>query len=122
MIELFYPASFLPHKNHFILNSPVVIDFLNSYDVRLYLTISRSDMNFTSSNIIALDRISHTSCMEYLQRSFSLFFLSSFESLGLPIIEATQLGKPVICPNLAYSRELLGDTAYYFIDQRLHAD
>ena len=121
MNDLFYPASFLPHKNHFLLNSPIVIDFLVTHGLKVYLTIDSSDISFSSSNIVLLGPIPHELCMRYLDQSFALLFLSSFESLGLPLVEASQLGKPVVCPNLAYSRELLGDSAYYFIDQSPHS-
>lgn len=114
MIDLFYPASFLPHKNHLFLDSPIVSDFLILSDIKVYLTISNSDYSFSSPNIISIGRISRESCLHHLHKSFALLFLSSFESLGLPIIEACQLSKPVICPDLIYSRELLGDSAYYF--------
>ena len=114
MINFFYPASYLPNKNHSLLNSLLVNRCLASYGLKIYLTISDSDMVFASSDIILLGRISHETCMHYLKRSSALLFLSSFESLGLPLIEATQLGKPVICPDLIYARELLGDSPYYF--------
>lgn len=114
MITLFYPASFLPHKNHSLLANPLITEFLLQYDIMIYLTISESDCSFISPNIISLGRISHQECMQYLEQSSALLFLSSFESLGLPLIEAAQMQKPVICPDLAYARELLGDSAYYF--------
>lgn len=117
MVELFYPASFLPHKNHSLLNCTRVYEFLALHDVQIFLTISDNDMIFESANIVLLGRISHQACMHYLQRSSALLFLSSFESLGLPLIEAAELGKPVICPDLIYARELLGQSAYYFQDQ-----
>lgn len=117
MIDLFYPASFLPHKNHLMLNSPIVNDYLVSHGLNIYLTIDSSDVSFLSSNIFLLGRISHQLCMRHLEKSSALLFLSSFESLGLPLIEAAQTSKPIICPDLVYSRELLGDSAYYFHDQ-----
>lgn len=116
MINLFYPASFLPHKNHKLLNHSLVSEYLLHHDVQIYLTISESDMTFSSSNIVLLGRVSHESCLHYLENSSSLLFLSSFESLGLPLIEAAQLQKPCICPDLPYSRELLGDSAYFYKD------
>ena len=116
MINLFYPASFLPHKNHKLLNHALVSDYLSLHAVKIYLTISESDMSFSSSNIVLLGRLSHKSCLHYLQISSSLLFLSSFESLGLPLIEAAQLQKPCICPDLPYSRELLGDSPYFYSD------
>lgn len=117
MTTFFYPASFLEHKNHSLLNHPFVTKYLKSHAITIYLTISPSDFIFDSSNLTLLGRLPHKSCMELLEQSSALLFLSSFESLGLPLIEATQLNKPVICPDLPYSRELLGDSAYFFADQ-----
>lgn len=117
MIELFYPASFLPHKNHSLLNYSLVREFLASHDVKIYLTITDHDMIFAAGNIVLLGRIPREECMQYLQRSSALLFLSSFESLGLPLIEAAEIAKPIICPDLIYARELLGDSAYYYQDQ-----
>ena len=39
--------------------------------------------------------------------------LSSFESLGLPILEACNCRKSILIPNLQYAKELLGNTGYY---------
>ena len=119
MLKLFYPASFLPHKNHYLLNNSLVNDFLSDHAIQIYLTISESDMTFPSSNIVLLGRLSHESCLHYLEISSALLFMSSFESLGLPLIEAAQLEKPCICPDLPYSRELLGDSPYYFRDMNV---
>jgi len=119
MLNLFYPASFLPHKNHKLLNHPLMADYLSCNNIRIYLTIFESDMIFSSSNIVLLGRISHDSCLQYLRKSSALLFLSSFESLGLPLIEAAQLQKPCICPYLPYSRELLGDSPYFFSDMNV---
>lgn len=116
MIKLFYPASFLPHKNHIMLSHPLVSEYLASHDLRIYLTIAESDMLFYSSDIVLLGRISYELCMDYLESSSALLFLSSFESLGLPLIEASQLNKPCICPDLPYARELLGDSPYFYSD------
>ena len=71
-------------------------------------------MIFNSPNIALLGRISHDLCIDYIKKSSALLFLSSFESLGLPLIEAAQLAKPVICPDLNYTRELLGSSPYFY--------
>ena len=44
----------------------------------------------------------------------ALLFLSSEESLGLPLIEAMAINIPIVCPNLDYSRNICGDSAFYF--------
>ena len=42
MLKLFYPASFLRHKNHFLLNDPLVNDCLMAHDIQITLTINES--------------------------------------------------------------------------------
>lgn len=121
MLNLFYPASLLPHKNHKLLDHTLVSDCLAKNDVQIYLTISVSDMTFSSSNIVLLGRLTHETCMHYLENSSALLFLSSFESLGLPLIEASQLNKPCICPDLPYTRELLGDSPYFYRDMSVNS-
>jgi glycosyltransferase involved in cell wall biosynthesis len=114
MINLFYPASYLPHKNHSILASPSVYAVLAEVNASIYLTIDQGDITFFSPNISLLGRLPRSSCIEYLYASSALLFLSSFESLGLPIIEAAEAKKPIVCLDRPYSRELLGDSAYYY--------
>ena len=121
MLTLFYPASFLPHKNHNLLSHSLITECLELYNINIYLTISNLDITFSSSNVTLLGRISPEACTDFLQRSSALLFLSSFESLGLPLIEASQLMKPCICPDLVYARELLGNSPYYFVDQSVHS-
>jgi glycosyltransferase involved in cell wall biosynthesis len=40
-------------------------------------------------------------------------FLSTCESFGHPLVEAMALGKPVVCSDLPFARELCGDDAIY---------
>jgi len=43
-----------------------------------------------------------------------LVMTSLAESLGLPLVEAMQVGLPVVAPDLSYSRELGGEAVEYF--------
>ncbi|WP_413744864.1 glycosyltransferase [Synechococcus sp. MIT S9451] len=79
------------------------------------MTISPDIAPFRSLSTFTLwGRLSRTQCTKLLKNSDVLLFPSLFESLGLPLLEAAQLSKPVICPDLDYSRELLGDSPYYY--------
>ena len=49
-------------------------------------------------------------------RCTALLFPSACEGFGLPVIEAMQWGKPVICSNLTCLPEVGGDLAYYLTD------
>ena len=48
-------------------------------------------------------------------------FLSSYESLGLPILEASFNNKSIIVPDLNYSREII-DNKGYFLKYPLNKD
>ncbi len=113
-IRLFYPASYLPHKNHNILASACIYSLLAEMNVAIYLTTERRDIVFSSPSIFLLGRLPRSSCIQYLCESSALLFLSSYESLGLPLIEAVEAQKPIICLDRPYSRDLLGDSAYFY--------
>ena len=116
MIYLFYPASFLPHKNHALLLNKNFKNLCNYYSIIIQITIKEEEfLTFPPSlHLNNIKRNSRNAILKYMKDATALLFLSSFESLGLPLIEAALLDKPVICPDLDYSRELLGDSAYYF--------
>lgn len=112
--NLFYPASLLPHKNHRLLLDPILLDYLFRNEIKVSLTI---DSNLfpaePSGSLVCLGRLDRDACVAFLRQSDGLLFLSEFESLGLPLIEAVNARKPVISFDLPYSRELLGDSPYY---------
>lgn len=115
-IKLFYPASYLPHKNHHILVSSCIDALLAELNITICLTIDRGDIDFSSPNISLLGRLPRSFCIQHLHKSSALLFLSSYESLGLPLVEACEAQKPIICLDRTYSRDLLGDSAYYYSD------
>lgn len=49
-------------------------------------------------------------------RSHALVFASIAEGFGIPMIEASRAGKPVVVLDTAIAREVLGDTGHYFSD------
>ena len=113
MINLLYPASFLPHKNHSLLCDFQLEDFCLSNNIRILLTIDSVPSCNSFKHIQFIGRQKRSSILEILSESYALIFLSSFESLGLPLIEAANRRIPVICPNLPYANELLGSSPYY---------
>ena len=44
-INLFYPSSFLPHKNHKFLKNSKIINFLEENNINILLTIDKIDIN-----------------------------------------------------------------------------
>lgn len=114
MRYLIYPASLLPHKNHFLLHAPELIRLLEKYSFIVQVTLPSPYVEPVNPVVQNLGRLSHNECRAAIKRSDALLFLSSCESLGVPLIEAAELHKPVVCPFLPYSRELLGGSPYYF--------
>ena len=112
--EIFYPASFLPHKNHSSLDDPYFLSFIEACCVSISLTISPSEFFLSSPNIRFLGRLSYSEVVSRYARSDALLVLSSVESFCLPLVEAAKYRIPVIAPLLPYVRELLGDSFYDF--------
>ena len=113
-IKLIYPASYLKHKNHYLLFSNANIIYKYLPEIEFILTLDSHDFNKVPDNIKCIGRLSRNEVLENLIVSDALLFLSSFESLGIPLIEAAKLSKPIIVPKLPYSLELIGENAYYF--------
>lgn len=123
---MFYPANFWPHKNHRML--------LTAYG--MYISRhpeSRLDLVFTG----ALDEAQHKLQSDVKQMGLErrvhflgylpedqltavwqgcsfLVFPSLYEGFGIPVLEAMQFGKPVICSNVTSLPEVAGDAALYF--------
>lgn len=66
-------------------------------------------------NIILVDRPSEDEVSEVLSTAACFLFLSEEEGFGLPIIEVSRLGIPVICSNKGASAEV-GDQIAYLVD------
>jgi len=114
--KLFYPASLLPHKNHHLLLEPKLLDYLTVNNIQVRLTINEDQLLAKPTEaVICLGPLNHDDCIALLRESDALLFLSEFESLGLPLIEAVNARKPVISYDLPYCRELLGDSPYYIL-------
>jgi glycosyltransferase involved in cell wall biosynthesis len=113
-VELFYPASYLPHKNHSFLSDSHITEAIESCCVNISLTISCGCARLSSPNIRFLGRLGYAEVVSWYDRSDALLILSSAESLCLPLIEAANYNLPVIAPLLPYVHELLGDSFYGF--------
>jgi glycosyltransferase involved in cell wall biosynthesis len=113
-IKFIYPASYLKHKNHSLLFVNAKTIYKHFPELEFILTIERNEFINIPKNIKCIGRVSRSEVMEKLINADALLFLSSFESLGIPLIEAAKLSKPIIVPKLSYSKELIGENAYYF--------
>lgn len=124
---LFYPAAPYSHKNHKLLYSALQYAVSNKIQInqKIFLTITEKEfmqsINMDERNIdldimksfVFLGRLSSSKCLEYMNKSCALLFPSKLETLGLPLLEAIALNKPVLVYDSDYSRELLLDAYYY---------
>ncbi len=112
-IRIFYPASYLPHKNHKQLIKAAFQIYKEIPEIKFILTIKKDIYNVLPPNISCIGNISRKRVINLMKKSDALIFLSSFESLGIPLIEAANVDLPIIVPQLPYALELLGSNAYY---------
>jgi hypothetical protein len=99
-VELLYPASAYPHKNHEFLFSNFTV--FQSQGIRIRLTTTRaafSDLNLCDSIndvFTFMGPISHGQLISLLSEVDGIIFPSILESLGLPLVEGAVAKVPVI--------------------------
>lgn len=115
---LLFVGSFAPNKN-----LRTVLDAFARLDIsseRLVL-VGASGKSFSASgfpeipaHVILPGRIDDGELMALYRRARSLVFASTYEGFGIPLLEAFQLGCPVIASDIPTSREVCRDAAPYF--------
>ncbi|UJF26170.1 glycosyltransferase [Planococcus sp. 107-1] len=111
--KFFYPASKISYKNHSCIYEAAAIlnnDGITNFSVDL--TIKE---NKEVKNINFLGALSFEEVLENYKNS-TLIFPSLIETVGLPLIEAKQLGIIILAADCEYAREILSGykNAYYF--------
>lgn len=109
-----YPAS-----NHFYKNHRVIVEAAKLLlergilNFEVIFTIKGQQIN--QANINQIGQLDKEKLIEKMSNS-TLLFASSFESFGLPLEEARQLGIRIIAPNLPYAKEILDNypNAFFF--------
>lgn len=116
--DFVYVASGEAHKNHLLLLNAwqmLADDGLSpslalTIDPDLYPDISAAilkSQNHTLVNITNLGHVPPATVSMLYKSSGALIFPSKVESLGLPLIEANQLGLPIIAAELDYVRDIV---------------
>ena len=116
----FYPASAEPHKNHRLLIELCEQSIRSGGNPTVLLTITaknRDEMDILDSiekrglgrNLINIGWINAAERQWLYTRCRGILFLSTFESLGIPLLEARFLGRPILCVDSPLAREILGD-------------
>ncbi|BBN59004.1 glycosyltransferase [Hydrogenovibrio marinus] len=116
--DFFYPASGEPHKNHKLLIEAWCLLSKEGFFPSLLLTLERekfkelcawidekvSEYNLGVKN---LGGLTHEETYDNYRTSKALIFPSKFESFGLPLLEASQIGLPILAPELDYVRDVV---------------
>ncbi len=117
--KLFYPAGYSLYKNHYRLLQACKMIW-DKYGVtcglQLTLTGEKDKLPSTLKNLVKYEdypitfagRLNSQEMNEQYLRS-TLIFPSYIETVGLPIIEAKECGAKIVCSDLEYSRESVGD-------------
>ena len=114
--DFVYVSDGQPHKNH--MNLLEAWRILASWGIkpRLAITLSERDtllktelfklINENELFIDDLGTITHQEVFELYNAAGALIFPSKLESFGLPLIEATRCGLPIVAPELDYVRDV----------------
>ena len=123
---MFYPANFWPHKNHHMLISAYGTYVARHPDSEMDLVFTgalddtRRDLQDKVRSIGLDGRVHFLGYLPEDQMSAVwegcsfLVFPSLYEGFGIPVLEAMQFGKPVLCSNVTSLPEVAGDAAIYF--------
>jgi len=108
--RFYYPASDYRHKRRDFACETFSTELPEPHCAQLWIT-----GDFTESDVVKpLGYISEAESRRQLEKSHALFFSSTAESLGLPLVDALMLGKPAVLPELLYAREIYGDAGLYY--------
>lgn len=111
--EFFYPAGESIYKNHkCIYEASKLLNKKGINDYQISLTIRK---HFQLDNFVFLGKQPFESVMKKYNSS-TLIFPSYVETVGLPLLEARELGTIILAANCDYAKEVLGnyENAYFF--------
>jgi glycosyltransferase involved in cell wall biosynthesis len=123
---LFYPANFWPHKNHRMLltaygmyvsrhpESEMDLVFTGALDEAQKVLKDKVRRMGLEKRIHFLGYLPEDQLTALWEGCSFLVFPSLYEGFGIPVLEAMQFGKPVICSNVTSLPEIAGDAALYF--------
>lgn len=128
--DFVYISSGEPHKNHLNLIEAWILMAECGYRPSLGLTLNpivfsklckwiEDKVQKYNLNITNLKEISHAEVMCVYKKSRALIYPSYFESFGIPIIEASELGLSVIAPEEDYIRDLVNPAQTFNPDSPL---
>lgn len=114
--DFVYVADGVPHKNHRVLIEAWRLLAQDGLRPSLALTLSARDDELrrevaqsaadSGLRITDLGQMPHEEVLALYEKSKAMVFPSSAESFGLPLIEATRMGLPILAPELDYVRDV----------------
>ncbi|HSW45904.1 MAG TPA: glycosyltransferase [Phycisphaerae bacterium] len=123
---VFYPAADWPHKNHETLLRAMALLARRGRPERLALTGMFSQhgdaLKTLANNLGIADRVHFLGCVEQAvliglyRRAKVMAFPSRFEGFGLPLVEAMQLGCPIVASRAEAVIETAGEAALFCDD------
>lgn len=108
--RLTYVGSDAPHKNLQVVEGAAGL----IPDADICLTVSASSPTDTATNVRYLGLLDRDEVADLIASSTALVMPSLAETVGLPMLEAMQLGIPVIAADRPYAHAVCGDAALYF--------
>ena len=114
---LIYPAFDYEHKNHQLLFELARQHESAIKDIEILLTIDPpANVKDNFHNIKFLGNLSLDAVHNIYKEVDGILFLSTSESLGLPLVEGCEHGLPVIAPDLDYANSVIN--SFYSFDPR----
>jgi glycosyltransferase involved in cell wall biosynthesis len=78
---------------------------LSTRDERLKREVKNASQQY-DLRVVDLEHMPHDEVLELYSRSGAMIFPSTSESFGLPLVEATRAGLPVLAPEMDYVRDV----------------
>tara|TARA_B100000780_G_C20913237_1_gene363656 strand:- start:233 stop:697 length:465 start_codon:yes stop_codon:yes gene_type:complete len=104
-----YPAAGYQHKNH------LFVDHIShNENLEIIFTTAPGEITFASPHVTCIGKVSRAEIFEIYKDTDALLFLSSCESLGLPLLEAIKCNIPILCPNRDYSFNFPSENCIFF--------
>ncbi|MBR1685922.1 MAG: glycosyltransferase family 4 protein [Clostridia bacterium] len=122
----FYPANFWKHKNHKTLILAYNMFKIRHPESQLHLVFTGYETEEIDDLHLAIQKMGLEQSIHFLgyvddemvsvlyQTCKYFVFPSLFEGFGLPLLEAMNAGKPILCSNVTSIPEIVGNCAVFF--------
>lgn len=119
-VSLIFPSLYSPHKSHATIVKAIGVLKRNNEellrDVRIYFTVGYEEAPELVSLIKALGvedefclmgRLSYETTLSLYKSADAMLFPSTMETLGLPLVEASAFGLPILVADVPYAHEVM---------------